>query len=800
MLADLLHGVRSLVHTRAFALPAIAALAAGIGATTAVYSVVHTMLFRSMDMKQVERLVAIWQTDPKRGQKHIEVCYNDLLEWTKRTDTYAGVALASSVNLDFPLLGDAEPVQVDGTTVTGNFFELLGARPAAGRLLTPADDKPGGPLHIVISHRLWTSRYGGDPKITGRQIRAGDDTATIVGVARPEFDFPRDVDIWAPLRAAWPDVEKQARLRVFRAVARLQPDVTPQRAQAATEVVNRHIERTLPAGAGSYNALVVPLLEEIFGAARTAVWLFFGAVTLVLLIACVNAGNLMLARAAVRERELAIRAALGGSRWRLVRLLLSEALVIAAVAGALGMVLAMAGIEAITRLAPPDIPRISESSMDRPVFLFGLFLSLATVLLFGMLPAWMASGRDVHQTMQSSARGTADRSHTRARNVLMGAEIAIALVLLTGSGLLIRSFQAMASVDPGFDPRGLATFRITMATGSQEKRREMYSQVLDRVRGLPGVQSAAAVLIRPLSGIVGWDTSYAVEHQDSNAQKSNPNANYEAVSPDYFRTMSIRVLEGRDFTARDTHTAPGVVIINQSTARRHWPSQSAIGKRLRTGPGPDAPWLTVVGIVNDVRYREWEAARADIYVPFMQRAQHRSDFVVKANGDAAALIPAIRRTVLDIDKNQPVSNVTTMEALVDRALSRSRFNGTVMSVLAACALALAVIGIYGVLSYTITTRTAEIGIRMAVGATPRKITGMVMVEMGLVAIVGSLAGLVGSLAASRGAASLLYQIRPTDPLVYIGSSLALVVAVILACIVPALRAATVDPIHALRSE
>ena len=798
---DLRHSFRNLLRSYAFTIPAVAGLALSIGATTAVFSIVHTLLVRSQGFTDADRIVTLWQTDPKRGQKHVEVSFGDMEDWRKQSQIFEDVALASSVNLDFPLLGDGEPQQVDGTTVSGAFFRVLGARPAVGRLLNEEDDRAGAPLRLVISHRLWRTRYGGEPGVVGRQIRSGETTATIIGVTAPEFDFPRDVDLFVALRASWPTVEKQPRFRVFRSVARLKPGVSVEQAQAQMNVAATQIERTLPPGAGPYGVIVTPLLDEIYGPARLAVRVLLAAVFLVLLIACANVANLLLARGTVRNRELALRSVLGASRKRLIALLMTESVVLAVVSGALGLLIARAGVTILARMAPPEVPRMEQIAVDGPVLLFGMALSVVTVLVFGLGPALIASRRDPNDALRQGGRtSSADRAHTRLRSTLMAAEVALSVVLLVGSGLLIRSFQALANVDPGFRSENVLTFRITTNTGLQEKRRAVYSEVIQRVKALPGVESAAAVLIRPLSGLAGWDTVYAVEGQSPEEQKNNPNGNYEAISPDYFRTMGIRMLAGRDFADTDTEKAQGVVILNESTAKRHFGSGTAVGRHLRLGTNPTAPWLTVVGVVSDVRYREWEAARPDFYIPYTQRAQHRSDFVVRTSGDPASLIAAVRREVFAVDPNQPISNVTTMEALVDRALSRSRFISTVLSVLAACALALAAIGIYGVLSYTVAQRTGEIGVRMAIGATPASILRLVTGSALRVTAAGAVAGLALAAALARTVSSLLFGIQVWDPFAWTAASGILFLAAAVACVVPAVRASAVDPARALATE
>lgn len=791
--------LRHLARTPGFTVPVVVGLALAIGATTAVFSVFSAMLIRSLGFQDPQRLVALWRADEAHGQKSVELSHRDLTEWQKANDTIEAMALVSSVNLNLTLYVGDTPEHVDSTTVSGSYYRVMGATPLAGRLLTEDDDQPGAPLRAVLSYRLWRSRFGGDLGIVGRQLRAAGGDVTVVGIARQEFDFPRDVAVWLPLHAAWPGVDQNAELGVFGGVARLRPGVSAQRASGRLDAIARHSDAR-PAAAGSHAVLVMPLLDEIYGSARPAVWILLGAVFLVLLIACANAANLLLNRAAERRHELAIRTALGASRKRLVRLLVGESAVVALAAGVLGLVLAAVGIRVLAGMAPAEVPRIGEAALDPLVLAFGLALTLITVALFGVGPALLASCRHPNDALKQEGRGAyGSASHTRLRRLLIAAEGALSAFLLVGAGALVHSFANLAAVDPGFRPERILTFRITTQSPTQEARRQFYSQVLERVRSLPGVESAAAVLIRPLSGAVGWDTVYAVEGQPADRPNANPNGNYEAISPDYFRTMGIRLLGGRDFTAADTATAPGAVIIDDATARRHWPRGDAVGKHIRLSANVKAPWLTVVGVVSPVRYREWQAAWPDFYVPFTQRAQHRSDFVVKTTGDPWKLVAAVRHEIFAIDRNQPISNVTSMETLVSSTLSGSRFNGVAMSALASCALLLAAIGIYAVLSYVVTQRRTEIGLRMAMGATPAEVARLVGKDALGAVLGGALAGLAGAAWLRNALAKLLFGVEGIDPIAYGFAALSLVIVAAAACVVPALRAAATDPARALQS-
>jgi putative ABC transport system permease protein len=783
--------LRPLLRTPTFTVPVIAGLAIAIGATTTVFSVFSAMLLRPLGVDDPRRVVAVWRADEAHGQKRVELSYRDYVEWNKAQDSVESVALASSVNLDFPLFVGNEPEHVDGTTVTGNFFRTLGATPFAGRLFTAEDDRPGAPARVVVSYGLWRTRLGGDYGAIGRQYRLGGESVTVIGVTRPEFDFPQEVAIWVPLHVSWPTVEKSATLQVFRGIARLKPGVAAAQARARLDGMARQFETGKDAAGTWPRVSVTPMLDEIYGAAHQAVWLLLGAVFLVLFIACANAANLLMNRAAERRHELAVRAALGAGRWRLVRLLVAEAAMLAVVAGAVGVALASGGVAALSRLAPADVPRIAEASVDWRVLLFGMSVTFATVLLFGVGPA-LAAAREIAHGLTRRPRRAA------ARRLLIAAEGALSAILLVGAGSLIHSFAKLAAVDPGFRPERVLTFRVTTSRPSQEARRTLYSEVLSKVRALPGVESAGAVLIRPLSGMVGWDTTYTVEEQTPG--QANPNGNYEAISPDYFRTMGIQLVAGRDFTTADTDKAPGVVIVDEGTARRHWPAGDAVGKRMKVGANPNAPWLTVVGVARQVRYRQWETPWPDVYVPFTQRAQHRTDFVVKTKGDPEALAQAVRREVLAADPNQPVSNLTTMDTLVSRALAKSKFNGAAMAALAGCALLLAAIGIYGVLSYAVTQRSGEIAVRVSLGATPGRIARMVAGDGVRPAVTGLAAGLVVAAALKRVMATLLFGVDGLDVWAYAGAAVVLALVAAVAVVEPAARAARIDPARALRSE
>jgi predicted permease len=782
---------RILFRRPSFAIPSIAGLAIAIAAATAVFSVFSALELDSMGFRAPGRLAAVWLTDPGHGQQQVELSFADWREWRKIRREVADVALASSVNLDFTIYSGDTPEHVDGTIVTGNFFSVLGASPLAGRLLGEDDDRPGAPARVVLSHRLWRSRFGADFAVIGREIRLGSGTATVIGVARPEFDFPREVDLWAALYPSFPTVEQNARLGVFRSVARLAPGVSIEQARVRLDAGLRQSDAEAPAGAARLDTLVKPIRDEAYGAARVAVAMLGGAVLLLLLIACANAANLTLAMHAERAPEIAVRAALGAGRWRLVRLLVAESAAAAAAGGVAGLLAASLALDVFARFVSYGI------ALAWPVALVGLGLTAATVLLFGAGPALFAVKTSSLEGL--GGRSIGGRSRSRACGLLIAAEVALSAMLAIAAGLLARSFSHLAAIDPGYRPEGVLTFRITTELADQPSRRALYTAVLERLRALPGVDSAAAVLLRPLSGAVGWDTVYTVDGQSPAGRTANPNGNYEAVSPGYFRTMRIPLVAGRDFTPADHDRAAGVVIVNRSTARRHWPNGGSVGRRIRLGNSPQAPWLTVVGVVADVRYREWESPRPDFYVPYLWRAQHRSDFVVRAKGDPWALAAAVRQAVFAVDKSQPISNLTTMGDLVDKALARARLTAWLIAALAFCATGLAAIGIYGLLSWMVRQRTREIGVRTALGARPPQVARLVAFDVLRFVGAGLAVGVVGAAGAARTFRSQFFEVSPFEPSTYAMAVAALALVAIVASALPAWRASTIDPAAALRS-
>ncbi|MFL5292286.1 MAG: ABC transporter permease [Myxococcales bacterium] len=800
---DLRHAARLLARSPGTTAVAALALAAGIGATAAIGSVVRATLLDPMDIQEPSRLLVLWETNPARGQLEVELSYPDYESWRDRARGFSGVAGMMSTNFDATLAGE-EPMRIEAIAVSGNFFSVLGAKAALGRTLGPDDDRPHAPTAGVISHSLWQRRFGRDPSVLGRAVTIDGQPLTIVGVMPPEFGFPRGAQLWAPLDndpQAW---MKDRAFRVLTAVGRLSPGVTEQVAIEDLQSLAAQLAAEYPKENAGYGAHAVSFEQYVFGKARASLWILWGAVALLLLIACANVANVMLARGAARRREMGIRLALGSSRGQLVGQLLTESVLLAVLGGTLGIAVAWASVHAVTALAPQDVPRIADARLDGGTLVLASALSIASALLFGLIPALQASGVSLHESLQEGGHRAAGGPRAkRLRGALVIAEVALAVALVAAAGVLVRSFRKMSNVDPGYRTDNVLSVRLSLPDRYPDRPRRVafYDELLRRVRALPGVESAAAVLMRPLSGTVGWDYPFVIENQDPADATKNPYSNFEAVSPDYFRTLGMKLLGGRDFDLRDGATAEKVVIVGESVARRYWPGQDAVGKRLRFGkPGQDSPWRTVIGVVKDARYREWEGVRPDIYAPLSQEAEFRTDLVIRTSVPPLSLGPAVRRELLALDKDLAVAEMTTLADVVDSALARPRANAVLLSAFGALALLLAALGIYGVMAVSVEQRTQELGIRLALGAQRSRVLRDVIAEALKLSVVGLVIGLLVTSAGARVLQSQLFEMEAIDPAALTVACLALLAAALGAAWIPALRATRVDPATALRAE
>jgi putative ABC transport system permease protein len=799
---DLEFALRRLARRPGFTLVAAGTLALGIGGATAIFSVAHAVVLRPLPYPQPDRLALVWQSDRERGQPFVEMSYPTFRDWRSGNPAFEDLAGLPSTNQTWTLLGRGDPVELVGRLVSWNFFDVLGVRPLLGRTLVAEDDRRGAPRVVVLSHALWRDRFGSDARLVGSTLQLDHEPFTVVGVMPESFAYPAGAELWTPLVPGVSELAEQPGVWWMSALGRLKPGVTLTQAR-----------REMAAYASGYNrekyqapgvvAVVTPFAEAVLGPTRPTLFALLAGVGLVLLVACANVAALQLVQVEERAAETALRLALGAGRVRLARGLLAESLLLAALGGGLGVVGAFAGVPLLVSLSPRAVPRLAEASLDAPALAFALVLAVAATVVTALGPLLAARPGSLRDALQGGARGLAAGS-SRLRASLVAGEVALALVLLVAAGLVARSFVALRHAPLGFDASRLLAFD----SGASEKRhpelaqqRRYIEQLLARVRALPGVESAAAVTLRPLWGSVGMDWPFTVEGQSAKDAERNPLANFETVTPDYFRTMRIPLTRGRDFDAHDREGRPGVVIVSDTLARRFWPGQDPIGKRLRLPLPPtefDKAWLSVVGVAGDARYRELSATRLDLYMPAFQSDHRQHHVVVRARGESAGLSAAILRTLRQLDPEQPAPRVVAMTDVVQEALAGPRFAARVLGAFAAVGLLLSALGLYGLVAYAVGRRTREIGLRITLGASPRDIARLVVREGLLPAALGVLLGLAGAGLAARLVSTLLFGVAPFDPLTLSGSAALLLAAAALAAALPARRALRVEPAVALR--
>jgi putative ABC transport system permease protein len=802
---------RLALHRPALSAVIVATLALGIGSATALYSVIDAVLLHPLPFRDQSKLAVLWQADVTRNHPFVEVSYLDARDWrTRASSAFISIASMSSVNFGATLTGRGDPQQVQVRVVADPFFETLGAVPALGRTLQPTDHRFDAPRVVVIAHGLWQRVLGGDPAIIGKSITLDGDAHTIVGVMPRAFQYPDGAELWAPVEQAVDAKALENRgLQWMVAVGRLRDGVTFDHARGALDLAINGIVRDFrPPGGGdaeAMRAVVKPLVAELLGSTRHALLLLLCAVGLVLLIACANVSNLLLSRGIDRRREIATRIALGASRSRLACDLLADVLPLAAAGGILGVAVAWIAVTFLVGIAGAELPRADEIALDVRALAVAAGLSLGTGLLCALTPLLQAREVSLTTAFREDARSGTSRFQRRLRDGLVIVEIALALVLLVGASLLVASFVALRSQDLGFRPAGILAAEVTFASPaikSLDELRVVQRRFVERLRTIPGVESASAVMLRPLWSNVGYDTVYEIEGQGPPAIAQNPVANLEAAMPGYFGTMGIRLVAGRDFTESDNGRAPGVIVVSESFARTSWPGRDAIGRRLRINmPSSsfDDQWLMVVGVVADVRYREIETARLDIYQPYGQSTSPLRHYVVRTAGNPHAIAGAVRSAVREIDPSQPVE-LSTMEEIVATAMGRWRLNARLFGALAALALLLAAVGTYSVMNYAVSRRTQEIGVRIALGAGRADITRMVIADGLRVAAIGIAIGTFVALVTSGLLRHLLVGVGPHHPTVFAGAAAALCALAVLACFLPAHRAASVDPASAMRSE
>ena len=797
--------IRSLLKSPGFTSASIIALALGIGANTAIFSLVNTVLLRPLRYKDPSRLVILWQNPPSGGVNNLSAA--DFQDWRDRNRSFDQMAALQGAGFNFT--GGDRPEKVFGLQVSSNFFSTLGVPPALGRAFLTEEEKPGAGRAVILSDELWKRRFGGDRGLIGKSIPINQQNYTVVGVMPPGFHFWSDeAQLWTPLTL---DPDRAARNFYYLvAVARLKSQVSLDQARSELTSIAAQLALEYPKTNRGWGASVIPLQDELTSDARLPLLLLLGAVAFVLLIACANVANLLLVRAAGRHKEFAIRAALGAGRVDIVRGLLSESLMLAAAGCLLGVLLAQWSLRALIALHPPGIPRLQEAALDWNVLLFAVVVSLITGILFGLAPAAKISKLDIDEVLKEGGRNASEgkRGH-RTRDMLVIAEVVLAMVLLIGAGLMIRTFAALETSSTGFPTANLLTMNFTVPEEQYSSEQQIsadFERVLDRVRSVPGTVSVATATNLPA---VEWNQGRAFTI-DGRPQKEGEifAAGYTSISPSYFGTVGIPLIRGRGFTDRDRYGAPDVVIISDSMARRFWPNENPIGRRIicgsRTfrGRGLKTPVpREIVGVVADVRHVGLESdLSTEMYVPQMQNTLPFTCLLVRTASDPLRMAPLITRRVNEVLKDSPVTAVKTFNDVQALYFSRPRFQMILLGVFAALALLLAALGIYGVMAYSAAQRTQEIGIRIALGAGPREVLALMLINGLKLACIGIALGCAGALACTRVMTSLLYAVTPTDPATFLGVSILIVVTSALASFLPAWRASKTDPANALRSQ
>jgi predicted permease len=812
---DLSHSIRALFKHPGFTAVAVLSLAIGIGANSAIFSVTNALLLRPLPYKDADRLVILWSRSPGLNVPQDWFSPGQYLDIKTQNDVFDETSI--SIGGSFNLTGQGRPEHIDGARVSSSLFSLLGAGSLLGRVFLPEEDEPGKPQTVILSNGFWKHRFGGDPDVIGRTLTLNGIDFTVVGVMPADFSLNKEVmpavngiqnaDLLVPL-----PMNESARANRgnedFNIFARVKPGITIAQAQADMDIIADRMKQQYPANyppSGGLTISIVPLLEQVVGDISLPIRVLFGAVGFVLLIACANVANLLLARAATRQKEIAIRAALGASRLRLTRQLLTESMLLALAGGSMGVLIALFEIKVLRAVAPDNIPRVNEVSIDGRVMLFTCFIALLTGFVFGLAPALRASRVDPGEALKEGGRNSGSASGgggSRTRKLLVISEVALSLLLLIGAVLLLRSYRRIGNAYPGFDPHNVLSLRLQLPSArypTPDSIISFFRRVGEALNRSPEIQSVATTYSLPMSTVaLAWEPITVEGYVPKNSQDLII-SNVRIVSPGYFHVMGVSLLKGRYFDPHDTRGAPEAVIVDQTFAERFWPNEDPIGKRLQ--PGSSGSWRTVVGVISDAKeYSSEKEPPIAVYFPFEQYVARSMFLVIRTISDPAQMTPAITNEIQALDPDMPVFDVNTMDQRLRFSLSRRRFSMFLLGAFAVIASILAAIGIYGVMSYSVTQRTHEIGVRLALGARPGSILTFVIRQGFVLASIGTGVGLIAAFILTRVMSSLLFEVSVTDPFTFVAAPLLLASVSLLASYIPARRAAGVDPMVALRRE
>lgn len=805
---DLVYGARIFLKKPGFTLIAVLTLALGIGANTAIFSIINTVLLNPLPYQDPDRLMMVWEHNLPRSRAMNVVNPGNFIDWQKQSSAFEDMGGLYDSMINLTGMGDPEELPIQ--YVTPNILSMLGVRALHGRIFVPEDGKPDSDGVIVLGYGLWQRRFGGDPQIVNRTINLNGRQRTVVGIMPPNFKlFIKEMSLTGKSPELWSQFQitpemQQRRGRFMRVIGRLRPGVTVESARHEMSAIGNRLEKEYPEFNTGWSVNVVPLGDQLTGEVKKSLWILMAAVGFVLLIASANVANLQLARVVTREKELAIRQAMGAGRWRIIRQLLTENIMLALLGGAVGIMLAIWAIELLPTVIPRELMQLDNVVIDQRVLWFTAGISLLTGLIFGIYPAWPSSGRDLNDLLKDSGKGAGAglRSH-RLSSVLVIVQVALALVLLVGAGLLIRSLIRLQSIDPGFHTDNLLTARISLplskyTEGSQ--RTQFFKQIVEKFSRMPGVQSAGAISFLPF-GSTGAATSFSIIGRPDPLPGQDPVTDVRVIDEHYFETMKIPLIEGRVFNAREADQDSDTIIINQTLASQFFPGESPIGRKIVVNMKDDNQPSEIIGVVGDVRHTTLDdTVRAMVYWPHPQLAYPFMTLVVRAEGDPESIVSGMRNQVRSLDPEQPISNVATMNQLLTESVGKARFATFLLSLFALLALMLATVGIYGIISYAVSQRTHEIGIRMALGASASDILRMVIVQGMSLTVIGAVIGVLASIGLMRYLSSQLYQISAFDNSTYLSGVLLLSIVALIACWLPARRATRVDPMVALRYE